>query len=65
MIPVRFFVEGRDFLRKAELTEMTVDVIDQRVSLIMGPPYEVRMTPAEAEALAHVLLTASRAVTPV
>jgi hypothetical protein len=62
MTPVRFFVEGRDFLSKAELTEMSIKVVDQRVVLIMGPPYDVRMTPAEAEALAHVLLTASRAV---
>lgn len=60
--PTRFFVEGADFLRRADLTELSVSLVEDRVSLRVAAPYDIRMTPAEAYTLGHVLITASRAL---
>lgn len=62
--PARFFVEGRGFLKRAELTEVSVAVEEDRVSLRIGIPHDALMTAAEAHALAHVLLAASRFLSP-
>lgn len=56
----RLFVEGAGFAKRAEQTEVTVDVVDGRVRVRIGSPYDVRLTAAEAHVLASILLNEAR-----